>query len=111
MSPRRAKVLERWPIAEIERGIISKLSQASFPPYTASKRFVRDLESGSITALSWRGRMFLAYVAHRFRRQYVLSESEWAWVLDWLQARTEFISARQRLPESPERYINAEGCQ
>jgi len=107
MTPRRRASLETFPVAEIERDIISKVAKASFPPSTAAKRFMRDLDSGYVTHLSRRGRMFLAYIAHRFRRQYVLTEPEWAWVRDWLQARAEWTAARQRLPESLERYLNA----
>ncbi len=67
-------------ITELERGIIAKLAKATYPPATASKRFVRDLSSGYIQQLSEKGRTFLAFVAHRFRRQYELTEEEWAWV-------------------------------
>ena len=71
---------ERTAITDLERGIIAKLGTATFPPATASKRFVRDLNSGYIRELSERGRAFLAFVAHRFRRQYSLTAEEWAWV-------------------------------
>jgi len=67
-------------ITELERGIIKKLARATYPPATASKRFVRDLSSGYISQLSEKGRAFLAFVAHRFRRQYELTQEEWIWV-------------------------------
>lgn len=75
---------DRSPITDLEWCIIRKLSGASFPPGTASKRFVRDLAGGYIKQLSPRGRRFLAYVANRFRRQYQLTESEWTWIHEWL---------------------------
>ena len=68
------------PITELEQGIIAKLSSATYPPATASKRFVCDLHAGYVKQLSDRGRAFLAFIAHRFRRQYKLTEEEWAWV-------------------------------
>lgn len=71
---------EMTPISELERGIITKMARAKFPPATASKRFVADLSSGYVKQLSPRGRAFLAFVAHRFRRQYQLNADEWAWV-------------------------------
>jgi len=38
---------------------------------------------GYIKDLSWRGRKFMAYIAHRFRRQYTLTPDEQAWVNRW----------------------------
>lgn len=72
------------PLSDLERGIVSKLSNVRFPPYTASKRFARDLASGYVVNLSDRGRAFLAFIVHRFRRQLQLSEEEWQWVRQWL---------------------------
>src|SRR5690348_17677052 len=77
------------PITDLEWGIIGKLANASFPPGTASKRFVRDLANGYIGQLSPRGRRFLAFIANRFRRQYRLSESDWAWIRGWLSYEPE----------------------
>lgn len=74
----------RTPITELERGLIEKLSMARFPPATASKSFVRDLTDGHVKELSDRGRGFLAYVAFRFRRQWVPAADERAWVAFWL---------------------------
>lgn len=74
---------DRTPLTEIERGIVEKLSRASFPPATASKRFVRNLSDGYVKELSGKGRRFLAFVVHKFRRQYTLNEAEWAWVREW----------------------------
>jgi hypothetical protein len=72
-------------LSELEKAIVAKLVTARFPPYTASKRFARDLADGHITRLSDRGRGFLAYVANRFRRQYQLSAEEEQWVKGWLE--------------------------
>lgn len=73
------------PITDLEYGILVKLSGARFPPATASKRFVRDWFNGYIKQLSPRGRRFLAFIAHRYRRQYRLSDSEQAWVDQWIR--------------------------
>jgi len=72
--------LDRTPLSEVEKAIVRKLATARYPPATASKRFVRDLSSGYVRDLSERGRAFLAFVAHRFRRQYRLDAGELAWV-------------------------------
>lgn len=68
----------------IERSIIAKIGSARFPPATASKRFARDLSSGAVTQLTGKGRRFLAYVANRFRRQYLLSADEIEWISQWI---------------------------
>ena len=72
------------PLTELEQSIARKIAGASLPPYSASKRFGRDLGSGYIKQLSSRGRAFMAFVAHRFRRQYVLTEDEIRWVNEWI---------------------------
>ena len=72
------------PLSRLEREIIGVISGATFPPATASKRFVRDLSCGHVRLLSERGRCFLAFIAHRFRRQYVLTAEQWAWVDEYL---------------------------
>lgn len=73
----------------MKHSIIAKVSTARFPPATASKRFIGDLSAGYIQQLSERGRRFLAFIAHRFRRQYELTEAEWAWVNEQLSASTK----------------------
>lgn len=75
---------ERTPLSELESAIVAKLVTANFPPYSASKRFARDLEAGCVKALSSKGRKFLAFVVNRFRRQYALTEAEKAWVQEWI---------------------------
>lgn len=72
------------PMTDLELGIAAKVTSARFPPATASKRFARDLGAGLIKSLSPRGRRFLAYVAHRYRRQYALSEDEKRWIDQWI---------------------------
>jgi hypothetical protein len=66
---------------QIERAIYRKVSGASFPAATASKRFMQG--DPDLMKLSDKGRRFMAYIAHRFRRQYALTEEEWAWVNQW----------------------------
>ena len=74
----------RTPMTELEKSIAAKVASARFPPGTASKRFARDLGSGYIRELSPRGRRFLAFVAHRYRRQYSLSSEELQWIEQWI---------------------------
>ncbi len=80
---------ERTPLTPMEQEIVRKLCQASFPPYSASKRFARDLGAGHVKQLSTNGRRFLAYVVHRFRRQYSLTPAESQWVAEWLGREPE----------------------
>jgi hypothetical protein len=78
--------MKRTPLTDVERSIVAKLSLARFPPATASKRFAGDLAAGYVKELSSKGRKFLAYVVHRFRRQYSLTDAEQRWVDGWLNA-------------------------
>lgn len=87
--------MNRAPLSEIEQSIVRKLAGARFPPGTASKRFAGGLIDGHIRELSDRGRTFLAFVVHRFRRQYVLDEAEQSWVTEWLHRRIEQDGAKQ----------------
>lgn len=64
----------------MEQSIIDVIKHASFPPATAAKRFVNDLADGYIHNLTPGGRRFLAFIAHRFRRQYTLTLEQWQWV-------------------------------
>lgn len=73
-------------ISDLERTIVCVVSGATFPPATAAKRFIKDLGAGYIKQLSPRGRWFLAFIAHRFRRQYSLTGEQWKWVNDQLNA-------------------------
>lgn len=68
------------PISDFERELARTVGQATFPPATASKRFIRAINEGRVYELSESGRIFLAFVAHRFRRQYTLTDEQWAWV-------------------------------
>lgn len=91
--------MKRTPLTDLEKELIRKVSGARFPPGTASKRFIRDLSSGHVRQLSDRGRAFLAFVVHRFRRQYQLSPTEQAWLAEWLHWKPF-------LPASLERYLD-----
>lgn len=86
-APARPKKtsLPRTPLTDLEKSIAKKLVGARFPPYSASKRFARDLGDGYIKELSDKGRAFMAYVVHRFRRQYTLTSDEQMWVDQWLK--------------------------
>jgi hypothetical protein len=75
--------VEKTDLTELEKSIIAKLATANFPPATASKRFVGDLSAGYVKQTSDKGRMFLAFIANRFRRQYKLSVEEQKWVDEW----------------------------
>jgi hypothetical protein len=77
------------PLSDLEKGLAAKVAGASFPPGTASKRFARNLEGGYIRELSDKGRMFFAYVADRFRRQYSVTPEERQWINNWLARSAE----------------------
>lgn len=99
---------DKTPLTELEQGLARKLCGARFPPYTASKRFARDLGDGYIKELSNRGRRFMARTVHRFRRQYALSEAEWAWVREWMNWEEPHPQAGSRpLPASLMRMVGA----
>lgn len=71
--------MERTPMSELEKGLVEKLQRSvTFPPATSYKRFVRDLSPTS--QLSDRGRMYLGFIAHRFRRQWTPTAEEAEWV-------------------------------
>jgi hypothetical protein len=62
--------------------IVYKLqTKVSFPPGTGHKRFVNRLTVGS--QLSDRGRMYLAYIAHRYRKQWNTTDAEMEWIIRW----------------------------
>lgn len=68
-------------LSELEKAIYRKVASASFPPATASKRFMQG--NPDLLKLSDKGRRFMAFIAHRFRRQYVLTAEEQEWVDQW----------------------------
>lgn len=69
------------PLADLEKAIYRKVQSASFPPATASKRFMQG--NADVLKISDKGRAFMAYIAHRFRRQYALTAEELLWVNEW----------------------------
>lgn len=89
------------PLSPLEQEIARKLSEARFPPYSASKRFAREMGEGHIKQLSTNGRRFLAYVVHRFRRQYQLSAEEESWVAEWLARAPEPAEAKPARTVTP----------
>jgi hypothetical protein len=68
-------------LTELEKALYRRVQTARFPPATASKSFMQ----GDADLIRWsdRGRAFMAFIAHRFRRQYTLTEAEWEWVNQW----------------------------
>jgi hypothetical protein len=91
--PKSAQPVEKTDITELEQAIVAKVATANFPPATASKRFIGDLSAGYIKQLSDKGRMFLAFIAKRFRRQYQLSAEQQAYVDEW-NARFEKLEPK-----------------
>jgi hypothetical protein len=83
--PKSAQPIEKTDITELEKEIIARVATANFPPATASKRFIKQLSD--------KGRMFLAFIAKRFRRQYQLSAEEQAYVDEW-NARFEKLEPK-----------------
>jgi len=94
-------VTQRTPLSEIEKSIAAKVASASFPPGTASKRFARNIGDGYVNELSSKGRRFLAFVAHRFRRQYRLTSAELDWVAEWLTYEEYEVPAAPAPQEEP----------
>lgn len=72
------------PLTEFEKALADAVSAATFPVGSGAKRFIRDIASGYITQLTENGRWYLAFVAHRFRRQYRLTADQIAWVQEKL---------------------------
>jgi hypothetical protein len=69
------------PLSDQEKALYCKVQTARFPPATAAKRFMQG--DAEMVKLSDKGRAFFAYIAHRFRRQYVLTADEQAWIEQW----------------------------
>jgi hypothetical protein len=62
--------------------IVYKLqSNVRFVPGSSHKRFINRLTVDS--QLSSRGRMYLAYIANRYRKQWKASDAETEWVIRW----------------------------
>lgn len=89
------------PLSEIEQEIAKKIGGASYPPGTASKRFAQNCGGGYIKELSPRGRRFMAFIAHRYRRQYTLTSAELDWISEWLQYEEYEVPAAPRPAEEP----------
>jgi hypothetical protein len=67
-------------LTEFEKELAATVSRATFPVGSGAKRFIRDICSGYIRECTERGRWYLAFVANRFRRQYVLTAEQRVWV-------------------------------
>jgi hypothetical protein len=62
--------------------IVYKLqTNVNFPHGSSHKRFIRGLSVNS--QLGDRGRMYLAYIANRYRKQWKASDSEMEWIIRW----------------------------
>jgi hypothetical protein len=71
--------LPRTSLTGLERSLIEKLQRSvTFPPGGSHKRFIRELTPNS--QLSDRGRMYLGYIAHRYRRQLTATAEETEWI-------------------------------
>ena len=62
--------------------IVYKLqTKVTFPPGSLHKHFVHALSVAS--QLSDRGRMYLAYIANRYRKQWTATDTEVEWIVRW----------------------------
>jgi hypothetical protein len=86
-KPEKVK-LQKAQIEPIEWLIVFKMqTNVTFPPATGPKRFINRLTVNS--ELSDEGRRYLAYCAHRFRRQWTATAEEFAWIVQWLKPYQE----------------------
>jgi len=75
--------LPRTPMDAIEQGIVRKLQgYVTFVPASSHKRFIHDLIPDR-SQLSDRGRAYLAYIAHRYRKQWKATHEEFCWIVRW----------------------------
>jgi hypothetical protein len=84
------------PISPIELSIVRKMQRlVTFPPATASKRFINTLSDAS--QLTDKGRRFLAFIAHRFRRRWINTgtDEEFNWVLRYNVPRKVLDAKRE----------------
>lgn len=88
---------DKSPISPVELSIARKMQRmVTFPPATASKRFVHALSEKS--QITDKGRRFLAFIAHRFRRQWIsaATDEEFNWVLRYNVPRKTLDKIRER---------------
>jgi hypothetical protein len=88
---------KKEPISAVELSIVRKMQRlVTFPPATASKRFVNTLSDRS--QLTDKGRRFLAFIAHRFRRQWIgaATEEEFHWIVRYNVPRKALEKIRER---------------
>src|SRR5579864_3701853 len=75
LTPEKKAKLPRSPLSTLETRMIQRIQgSVTFPPGSSHKRFIRRLNPQS--QLSDRGRQYLAYIAHRYRRQWKASAEE-----------------------------------
>jgi hypothetical protein len=69
-------------MSDVEMSILTKLQgYVTFVPGSSHKRFILGLRVTS--HLSARGRNYLAYIAHRYRKQWQASAIELEWIDRW----------------------------
>ncbi len=87
-TPTSAKQLaQRIPISSMEWSIVTAMHSVCFPAGSPHKRFIRDLSENSM--LTDRGRMYLAYLGHRYRRQWKATDGQAEWIIrfgEWVKA-------------------------
>lgn len=72
----------RTELTTVELMLIEKLQRSvTFPPGSSHKRFIRGLDQHS--QLSEAGRCYLAYIAHRYRKQWQANDDEFQWMVRW----------------------------
>ncbi len=86
MSGQTTKI--KTPISDFEMELARTCARATFPIGSGPKRFIHGIVDGHLKNITERGRWYLAFVAHRFRRQYLLSAEQWAWVNEQLSKGT-----------------------
>lgn len=74
--------LPKMQIQPAELAMVEKIQGAvTFPPGGSHKSFIGRLTADSM--LTDRGRNYLAYIAHRYRKQWKASADEARWIEKW----------------------------
>jgi hypothetical protein len=70
-------------MSDVEKTVVRHLQAwVTFVPGSSHKRFVLHLNPET-SQLSDRGRNYLAYIAHRYRRQWTATDEEFEWIVAW----------------------------
>lgn len=93
-------MIKHTPMTDVELSIVAKMQRSvTFLPGHAHKRFVRNLTPDS--KLSAKGRNYLAFIAHRYRRQWTASCEEFHWIVEHMAYGLPAIPPAPRL-DGPE---------